>query len=51
MWNYKAVKDYFTFEKYFRQVGQWTVAILVEYIKSEKYLNVSQNNTRINGTV
>jgi len=28
-----------------------TNAILVEYIQSEQYLNVSQKNTRINGTV
>jgi len=45
-------QDLFTSEKYFRQVGQVrTNAILVEYIKSEQYLNVSQKNTRINGTV
>ena len=28
-----------------------TNAILVEYIQSEQYLNVSQNNTKINSTV
>jgi len=33
------------------KLAKWTKAILVEYIKSEQYLNVSQKNTRIDGTV